>query len=59
MDKSAGISVLVEEHIKDGDTIFVGGFGHCVPFALGFEIIRQGKKNLTSAAPAQIFCLIL
>ncbi|MFL2688722.1 MAG: CoA transferase subunit A [Alphaproteobacteria bacterium] len=47
MDKSTGISTLVEEHIKDGDTIFVGGFGHCVPFALGFEIIRQGKKNLT------------
>ena len=47
MDKSAGISALVEEHIKDGDTIFIGGFGHCVPFALGFEIIRQGKKNLT------------
>lgn len=47
MDKSATISALVEEHIKDGDTIFVGGFGHCVPFALGFEIIRQGKKDLT------------
>ena len=39
MDKSAGISALVEEHIKDGDTIFIGGFGHCVPFALGFALI--------------------
>ena len=41
------ISALVEEHINDGDTVFVGGFGHCVPFALGFEIIRQGIKDLT------------
>ena len=47
MDKSTSISALVEEHIEDGDTVFVGGFGHCVPFALGFEIIRQGKKDLT------------
>ena len=47
MDKSADISALVEEHISDGDTVFVGGFGHCVPFALGFEIIRQGRKDLT------------
>ena len=47
MDKSAEISDLVEEHVNDGDTIFVGGFGHCVPFALCFEIIRQGKRDLT------------
>ncbi|HAA92739.1 MAG TPA: 3-oxoadipate--succinyl-CoA transferase subunit A [Rhodospirillaceae bacterium] len=47
MDKSADISAIVEEHIRDGDTVFVGGFGHCVPFALGFEIIRQDKKDLT------------
>ena len=47
MDKSTSISALVEEHVNDGDTVFVGGFGHCVPFALGFEIIRQGIKDLT------------
>ena len=32
--------------VGDGDTIFVGGFGQCVPFASAHEIIRQKRKNL-------------
>jgi glutaconate CoA-transferase, subunit A len=35
------------EFVHDGDTIFVGGFGQCVPFAIGHEIVRQGRRGLT------------
>ncbi len=35
------------EFVHDGDTIFVGGFGQCVPFAIGHEIVRQGRRRLT------------
>lgn len=36
----------VAEHVDDGDTVFLGGFGHAVPFALGHELIRAAKRNL-------------
>ena len=38
---------LVADLVADGDTIFLGGFGHAVPFALGHELIRAGKRDLT------------
>lgn len=41
------LSDLVRDHIHNGDVVFVGGFGQNVPFAIGFEIIRQRKRNLT------------
>ncbi len=37
----------VARHIHDGDTVFVGGFGQCIPFAIAHEIVRQGRKELT------------
>lgn len=37
----------VAEFVSDGDTIFLGGFGHAVPSAAVREIIRQGKRDLT------------
>src|SRR3954467_6207877 len=37
----------VSQHIHDGDTIFVGGFGQCIPFATAHEIVRQERKDLT------------
>lgn len=37
----------IAELVADGDTVFLGGFGHAVPFALGHELIRAGKHNLT------------
>jgi glutaconate CoA-transferase subunit A len=37
----------VAEHVTDGDTIFLGGFGHAVPSAAVREIVRQGKRDLT------------
>lgn len=36
----------VAEQVDDGDTVFLGGFGHAVPFALGHELIRAGKQSL-------------
>jgi glutaconate CoA-transferase subunit A len=47
MDKSVSLSHAVGEFVKNGDTIFIGGFGHCVPFALGHEILRKKMQNLT------------
>ena len=32
------------EFVHDGDTIFVGGFGQCVPFAIGHEI-ESGRAD--------------
>lgn len=37
----------VAAHINDGDTVFLGGFGHAVPTAAVHEIIRQGRRDLT------------
>jgi glutaconate CoA-transferase subunit A len=37
----------VRRHVHDGDTVFVGGFGQCIPFASAHEIVRQGRCDLT------------
>jgi glutaconate CoA-transferase subunit A len=37
----------VADHVADGDTVFLGGFGHAVPSATVHELIRQGKRGLT------------
>ena len=36
----------VREHVRDGDCVFVGGFGQCIPFAIAHEIIRQERRRL-------------
>lgn len=36
----------VRRTVADGDTVFVGGFGQCIPFATAHEIVRQGRKRL-------------
>ena len=33
--------------VHDGDVVFLGGFGQCVPFAAGHELIRQRRRGLT------------
>ncbi|ROT97809.1 CoA transferase subunit A [Histidinibacterium lentulum] len=38
---------MVRDHVRPGQTLFLGGFGHAVPFALGQEIVRQGIGGLT------------
>lgn len=35
------------EEVADGDIVFLGGFGHAIPFALGHELIRAGRRRLT------------
>jgi len=39
----------VSKFVVDGDTVYLAGFTHMIPFAAGHEIIRQGRKNLTLA----------
>ncbi|MGA0393529.1 MAG: CoA transferase subunit A [Rhodospirillales bacterium] len=46
-DKTGSLTDAVKSHIRDGDTVFIAGFGHAVPFALGHEILRQNIKDLT------------
>ncbi len=46
MSKVVPLRTAVESHIRDGDTVFVGGFGQCIPFAIAHEIVRQSRKNL-------------
>jgi glutaconate CoA-transferase subunit A len=45
--KQISLKDAVADNIRDGDTVFVGGFGQCVPFAIAHEIARQRKKGLT------------
>jgi glutaconate CoA-transferase subunit A len=39
----------VSKFVADGDTVYLAGFTHMIPFAAGHEIIRQGVKNLILA----------
>jgi glutaconate CoA-transferase, subunit A len=44
--KLVSLSKAVADYVKDGDTVFVGGFGQCIPFAIGHEIVRQRRRDL-------------
>ena len=39
----------VAKYVKDGDTAYLAGFTHMIPFAAGHEIIRQKRKDLVLA----------
>jgi len=39
----------VSRFVQDGDTVYLAGFTHMIPFAAGHEIIRQKKKGLVLA----------
>lgn len=41
------LNEAIAEHVHDGDTVFLGGFGHLVPFAAAREVLRQGRRDLT------------
>lgn len=43
----AALRTAIAEHVQDGDTVFLGGFGHAVPTAAVHELIRQGRRDLT------------
>jgi len=49
MSKVCSLKEAVGEFVKDGDLVYAAGFTHLIPFAVGHEIIRQGRKNLTLA----------
>ena len=51
MDSAKVMSMqeAVSKYVHDGDTTYLAGFTHLIPFAAGHEIIRQGKKDLTLA----------
>lgn len=34
-------------HVRDGMTVALEGFTHCIPFAAGHELIRQERRDLT------------
>ena len=44
--KLIALDEAVRRHVRDGDTVFVGGFGQCIPFAIGHELIRQNRREL-------------
>ncbi len=46
-DKTVSLQEAVGKCISDGDVVFVGGFGQCIPFAAAHEIVRQKKTGLT------------
>lgn len=48
-EKLTTLSEAIAANVHDGDTIFVGGFGHLVPFAAAHEILRAGRAHLTIA----------
>jgi glutaconate CoA-transferase subunit A len=47
--KVASMRDAIAELVRDGDTVAIEGFTHCISFAAGHEIIRQGKRDLTLA----------
>jgi glutaconate CoA-transferase subunit A len=49
MNKLCSLKEAVAEHVKDGDLVYAAGFTHLIPFAVGHEIIRQRRRDLTLA----------
>jgi len=45
------MSEAVKKFVHDGDTVYMAGFTHLIPFSAGHEIIRQRIKNLILVRP--------
>ena len=45
-DKTSTLQDAIKNNVNAGDTIFIGGFGHLIPFYLTHELIRQAKVDL-------------
>lgn len=41
------LAEAVADHVRPGDTVFLGGFGHSVPYGLAHEVLRQRITGLT------------
>jgi len=48
VNKLMSLKEAVSKYIKDGDTIYYGGFQIMVPMAITHELIRQKKRDLTT-----------
>ncbi len=46
-DKRMSAGEAVRALIQDGDVVCAAGFSHLISYALGHEIIRQGRRRLT------------
>lgn len=46
-NKVMDLASAVTKYVNDGDTIYLAGFTHLIPFGVAHEIIRQRKKDLT------------
>src|SRR4249920_2183161 len=42
----ASLPAMIEQHVRDGQSVALEGFTHLIPFAAGHEIIRQRKRDL-------------
>ena len=52
MDKVTSLSEAIARDIQDGMAVAMGcGLESLIPFAAGYEIIRQKKRDLTLIAP--------
>ena len=49
MTKLCSLSEAVARTVHDGDCVYLAGFTHLIPFAVGHEIIRQKRKDLVLA----------
>ena len=41
------LSEAVRDLVRDGDVIALEGFTHLIPHAVGHELIRQQRRDLT------------
>lgn len=46
-----GPDAAIARAVADGDTVYLAGFGHLIPYTLGHELIRQGCTDLTLVRP--------
>ena len=55
------VNSAVSDALSDGDSLYLGGFTHLIPFAAGHEIIRQEyeRLNLIRATPDLVYDRII
>src|SRR3989304_5942151 len=46
-DNRISATEAIRAFVRDGDVVCVAGFSHLIPYALGHEVIRQGRHKLT------------
>lgn len=46
MNKLTSMHDAISNGVSDGDSLYLAGFTHLIPFAAGHEIIRQEKRDL-------------